>query len=107
MTPYAILMIRPVDTDDAIRARFHALARGCHPDVVLPDGDQERLTADWHRYADAYSLVKTAALRAAWERSEALLAGRCWPCRGVGVVGGALKAATVCPACRGEGRVRS
>ena len=107
MTPYAELLVRPADSDDVIRARFHELARRCHPDVVLTrhGTDWRRLAAEWARCSGAYALVKTQALRDAWERSEALIAGRCRACRGVGITGGALKKATVCAGCRGEGRV--
>jgi DnaJ-class molecular chaperone len=106
LTPYAILQVRPADGDDAIRARFHVLARHCHPDAILTQRGANfvKLKADWELYSGAYAKVKTAALRTAWERGEALLAGRCGSCRGVGVTGGALGAIKICQECKGEGR---
>ena len=101
MTPYAELLCRPVDGDDEIRARFHALARAQHPDR---DGAEGRAGPRWYALAQAYAQVKTAALRAAWERSAALLSGCCPRCQGLGVTGGRLGGVKICLACHGEGR---
>ena len=106
MTPYAILQVRPADSDDDIRKRFHVLARHCHPDAILTRRGTNflKLKSDWELYSGAYAKVKTAVLRTAWERAEALMAGRCGSCRGSGVQGGALSGIKVCPECGGEGR---
>lgn len=106
MTPYAVLLVRPADGGDAIRARFHVLARHCHPDAILTQRGANfvKLKADWELYSGAYAKVKTAALRAAWERTEQLLAGRCLVCRGSGVHGGPLSGVKLCSECKGEGR---
>ena len=87
MTPYAELLCRPVDSDDEIRARFHALARTQHPDRA---GAKGRAGPRWYSLAEAYAHVKTVALRAGWERTQALLSGRCPKCGGLGVTGGRL-----------------
>ena len=102
MTPWAALLLRPIDaTDDVVRRRFHELARACHPDT----GQEQAV--DWDRYSAAYAAVKTAKAREAWLAGRIMLSGLCKTCRGVGVVGGALRRpVSVCQACNGEGRVR-
>jgi DnaJ-class molecular chaperone len=106
MTPYAVLQVRPADGDDAIRARFHVLARKCHPDIVLTRRGTNflKLKTDWALYSGAYAKVKTTALRTVWERAEQLLAGRCPVCQGSGVQGGPLSGVKLCLECKGEGR---
>ena len=101
MTPYAELLCRPVDGDDEIRARFHVPARAQHPDRPGAEG---QVGPRWHALAQAYAQVKTAALRAAWERGQALLSGRCPHCQGLGVTGGRLGGVKICVGCHGEGR---
>ncbi len=106
MTPYATLIVRPADADEVIRARFHQLARRCHPDAVLTRRGTNflKLTEDWVRYSGAYGLIKTAALRQEWERRESIRAERCKQCAGNGVTGGPLSGVKVCERCKGEGR---
>lgn len=106
MTPYAILQVRPADSDDDIRKRFHVLARHCHPDAILTRRGTNflKLKSDWELYSGAYAKVKTAALRVEWERQQGLLAGQCSRCEGYGITGGALKPVEVCTKCHGEGR---
>lgn len=103
MTPYAVLTVRPVDTDEVIRARFHQLAWKCHADTKRGKTIVGQL--DWDRYSGAYGLIKTATLRQAWGRREALKAGRCKQCAGNGVTGGPLSGVKLCARCKGEGRV--
>lgn len=102
MTPWAELLLRPTATDDEVRARFHVLARDQHPDRPGAGGLEG---ARWHALVQAYSQVKAGPLRAAWERQQALLSGRCAKCQGVGVVGGRLgKPVKICAVCQGKGR---
>lgn len=104
MTPYAELMVRPTDTDEMIRARFHVLSRACHPDLV--DSPQARAT--WFRIAGAYSAVKTAVKRATYDKGMQVLARRCRTCNGSGVQGSrsAGSKIRVCVSCAGEGRAK-
>jgi DnaJ-class molecular chaperone len=102
VTPWAELLLRPSSTDDEVRARFHGLARAQHPDRPGAEGLEG---PRWAAVTKAYGQVKTVALRAAWERQQALLSGCCPTCRGTGIVGGRLgKAIKICPVCHGEGR---
>ena len=106
MTPYALLLVRPTDTDLAVRQRFHALVAAEHPD--RNNGVPGTM---WYQLKAAYEAVKTAPLRAEWVRLRGQLAGTCVACRGYGVtwrrVGQAARqGAVVCAACEGEGRQR-
>jgi DnaJ-class molecular chaperone len=110
LTPYAVLLARPNDTDDAIRGLYHVIARRTHPDAItyLPATDADATDKEeWHRATTAYTAIKTAAKREAWERGRKLLSGLCAPCQGVGTVGtrrfkGVIR---LCAACGGAGRV--
>jgi DnaJ-class molecular chaperone len=103
MTPYAILMVRPSDSDASIRAAYHTQARRYHPDAV-PGGAQPQ----WYTYTGAYQAIKTEAARAAWEARQALLSGRCLTCRGRGVAGSRAAGGKIrlCAVCGGEGRMK-
>lgn len=103
MTPYATLLVRASDGDEAIRARFHALSRHEHPDRP---GAQGVPGEQWYPLAGAYSMLKTEALRTTWERTQRGLSGLCATCKGFGVVGtrkfgGKIR---ICEACEGKGR---
>lgn len=110
MTPYALLLVRPTDDDDAIRRRFHALIRAEHPDGGGAQGTPGTM---WYVLKSAYEAVKTEALRTAWSRAHAdalLLSGLCVNCLGYGVTWrrtglAARQGPTVCSVCNGEGRV--
>jgi DnaJ-class molecular chaperone len=109
MTPYAVLLARPTDSDDAIRALYHVIARRTHPDAAAATYGtaQEALKAEWHTATDAYTAIKTVKAREAWERSRKLLSGLCAPCRGEGTQGTRRFKGVVrlCAACGGAGRV--
>ena len=102
MTPYAVLLVKPGDTDEVIRKTYHELAKACHPDVHYDDAAKER----WFDATAAYGAVKTAALRAEWAKKQKLMAGLCDVCKGVGVVGTRMFKGRVhiCAACNGYGR---
>lgn len=104
MTPYAILLVRPADTDATIRARYHQLIQDQHPDRGGASGVPGPL---WYTYTEAYCAVKTAPVRAAWLAKHSVLRGLCKPCKGSGVAGSRVAGGKVkhCPACKGEGRV--
>jgi DnaJ-class molecular chaperone len=100
MTPYAVLLVKPSDTDETVRRAYHAVARETHP-----DGTASAPTERWYEATLAYTAIKTADGRAAWERRQVLLANRCTKCAGAGTVGtrmfkGRIK---VCEVCGGEG----
>jgi curved DNA-binding protein CbpA len=109
LTPYAVLLARPTDSDDAIRSLYHVIARRTHPDAAAaPYGAaQEALKAEWHAATAAYTAIKTVKAREAWERSRKLLSGLCAPCQGVGTVGTRRFKGVVrlCAVCGGTGRV--
>lgn len=110
MTPYCILLAKPNDSDEIIRKLYHGLARYCHPDARrgMPEASQEKLNFQWHRITEAYSAIKTDALRAQWAASQFLLSGQCGKCAGSGVVGTRMFKGkiTECKDCKGEGRTR-
>lgn len=106
MTPWAVLLVKPLDSDLTIRQAFHDQARTQHPDAGGIDG---KPGSRWHLIVEAYGLVKTAELRAAWERGQTRLSGRCPACDGSGVAWrrtGRDRAVKLCPRCAGEGRLR-
>jgi hypothetical protein len=110
LTPYAVLKVKPTDTDDTIRAFYHIIARRTHPDAItyLPSTDEDALNKEeWHAATAAYSAIKTEDKRAAWERERRLLSGRCVPCQGVGTQGTRRFKGTIrlCACCGGTGRV--
>jgi len=105
MTPYAILLVRPVDSDETIRKRFHVLSKGQHPDRIGAKGTPG---PEWYEQAAAYSCVKTEALRKEWAAYRKQLARQCVTCGGCGVVWkriGKDQGTKVCAQCAGEGAV--
>lgn len=102
-TPYAVLLVRPGDPDEVIRRAYHEIARREHPDAVAA-----KPSDSWFAATEAYSAIKTAEKRAAWEAGARLLSGGCAACKGCGVKGtrmfkGVIR---VCEGCGGEGRLR-
>jgi DnaJ-class molecular chaperone len=104
MTPYAVLMVRPMDSDQTIRQQFHALAVHEHPDRPGAAGVPG---PNWYTISGAYALIKTDLLRSAWSKHQSVLSGLCAGCSGSGVKGTrtAGRKIRVCEACNGEGRV--
>ncbi len=100
MTPYAILLVKPTDSDEIIRKTYHVFARQTHSD--LNDGKRE----DWEKFTAAYTAIKTAEQRVAWATKRGMLAGLCVTCEGSGVRGTRLFKGKVrlCEECKGEGR---
>jgi DnaJ-class molecular chaperone len=107
MTPYAVLRVRPLDSDEVIRRAFHKLAAQHHPDKQ--PGPTASSLAEWYAIAVAYSTVKTADRRAKLAGLMESLSGLCSTCRGSGVRGTRVGRAqiTLCDACGGDGRVAS
>lgn len=105
ITPYAVLLCRPNDSDDVIRKAFHAEAQITHPDL-LSVPDPENREARWQAALAAYNAIKTQQARDAFETSLRLLANLCFDCGGFGVAGTRLagRRIRVCDACKGEGR---
>jgi hypothetical protein len=108
MTPYAELLIRPIDaTDTAVRLQFHLLSRTCHPDLQRSVSEREAKLPRWYALVAAYVAINTQERRTQWQQSQALLAVvKCAECQGAGVTGtrvGRSKIA-VCVKCKGEGR---
>lgn len=102
MTPYAVLLVKPTDTDELIRKTYHVQARKEHPDLVKVEPSD-----NWYIATTAYTAVKTETKRAAWMEKQSLLSGFCDPCGGSGVRGtrmfkGKIK---ICEVCKGEGRI--
>jgi len=110
MTPYAVLLVKPTDTEDIIRAAYHALARESHPDKFRNTTSYEAAQAEllWTAATTAYTLVKTESARAKWAAQQYLLSGMCATCSGYGVTGTRLagRKIRVCASCSGEGRSR-
>jgi len=101
MTPYATLLVRPMDDDKIIRTSYHALIKGHHPDDNGGTADDT-----WYTVTKAYSAIKTEEKRNVWAHQQKLLAGVCTACKGVGVQGtrmfkGKIR---VCECCSGKGR---
>jgi DnaJ-class molecular chaperone len=99
-----MLLAKVTDTDETIRALYHAIAKECHPDVVKTEA---AAAARWHAATEAYTAIKTLAARSDLLRRTALLARRCGACEGTGVVGSqsVKPGVRLCPACEGAGRV--
>lgn len=100
LTPYAVLLVKPNDLDVTIKKAYWAIAQEHHPDACGGEVD-----ATWYEATQAYSMIKTAHERAAWEARESVRARRCTVCEGVGVKGtrmfkGQIK---LCGSCQGEG----
>ena len=104
-TPYAILLVKPTDSDEVIRKAYHILARASHPDIV---GTGPATRATWHRVTEAYNQVKTQELRDTLQKRSALLSGECVRCKGAGVTGTRMFKGTIklCEECKGEGRLK-
>jgi DnaJ-class molecular chaperone len=102
VTPYAVLLAKPTDSDDAIRKLYHAIARTEHP-----DGSQTQPSELWYSATAAYTAIKTAEKRAEVGRRQDLLAGRCAACEGTGVKGTRMFKGKIrfCSDCKGEGVV--
>ena len=107
MTPYAELLVKPVDADNVIRRAYHALARHEHPDAHagVPGPRWTAITA-------AYGEIRTTDRRDAWTRRQARLTRFCNACRGYGVTWqrtgtrALRERVNVCTECHGEGRTR-
>ncbi len=104
-TPYAALMVRPADSDETIRAQFHALSKEQHPDRAGADGVPGK---EWYDIVAAYTAIKTLAAREALARRMAALSGFCTACTGSGVRGSRFAGSRLrhCDACHGAGRTR-
>jgi len=105
VTPYAILLVRPLDTDATIRARFHLLSKDQHPDRWNAGGVPG---PNWYVLVGAYAAIKIQALRDVWISRQRGLSGLCKSCDGTGVVGSRVGGSKIrlCTACDGEGRRR-
>lgn len=102
MTPYAILAVKPNDSDEVIRKAYHDIAKQIHPDKangVVSEG--------WHVYTAAYTAIKTSDARASWLRQQNLLANVCTACEGSGVRGTRMFKGVIrsCSSCAGKGRL--
>lgn len=102
MTPYAILLCKPSDSDETIRRLYHKHAEAHHPDVNGGAADEQ-----WYAATSAYSAIKTEEKRFEWRQRHCLLSGLCHKCASAGVVGSRLAGGKikVCVACGGKGRV--
>ena len=102
LSPYAVLLAKATDTDETIRALYHAIAKACHPDVDKTEDAAVR----WHAATEAYTAIKTLALRADLLRRTALLAHCCSTCEGTGVIGSrsVKPGVRLCLTCKGTGR---
>jgi hypothetical protein len=101
VTPYAVLLVKPTDTDEVVRKAYHETARRDHPDA-----NGGRPGPMWHTATAAYAAIKTAAARESWAKRQSALSGRCELCDGCGVrgtrmFGGRIRA---CDGCGGAGR---
>ena len=101
LTPYAVLLVKPTDTDEVIRKAYHALARTAHPDITVGQA------IFWERYNSAYAAIETVEEREAWKKERSMLSGLCGACEASGVVGTRLFGGEieVCAGCGGRGRV--
>lgn len=110
LTPYAVLLARPADSDETIRRLYHNIARYTHPDAIarFPEPGRSKAREEWYRATEAYTAIKTEPVRRALELTTNRLSGVCTACRGFGVKGSRLGGAKVriCEACKGEGRVK-
>ena len=104
LTPYAVLLVRYMDTDDEIRREYHAFARKQHPDL-RKDKQPGPL---WQKVNEAYALIETVKLRNSWHRAMNLNTGVCERCAGCGTTGSRvskLSKVKLCVDCKGFGRV--
>lgn len=102
LTPYAVLRVKPGDTDEVIRKTYHALVKACHPDVHYDEAAKDR----WFTATTAYGAVKTLASRLEWAKREGLRSGLCADCKGAGVAGTRMFKGSIrlCVKCGGTGR---
>jgi hypothetical protein len=104
LTPWAELLVRPVDGDDVVRRAWHAIARVEHADATA----DRRPGPRWQAAKAAYEAVEDEAARMRWAAALAHQAGLCAVCVGFGVTWrrvGKDRGAKVCAACGGEGKV--
>ena len=104
MTPYAVLLVRPQDTDLTIRQRYHALITDQHPDRAGAAGVPG---PKWFAYTTAYSAIKTQTARNQWFTLRKLRRA-CPACKGYGVTGSRVAGSklVVCVTCAGQGLVQ-
>jgi DnaJ-class molecular chaperone len=104
MTPYATLMVKPLDGDLTIRQAYHALAKRHHPDKSLG----KPVPKEWYAASAAYAVIKTEDARRRYADYTSKLAGVCQACSGSGVKGTRVGRSKVriCVMCEGEGRIR-
>lgn len=103
-TPYAVLLVRPSDSDAVVRERYYEMAELYHPDKEHP-GDAEA-SGEWHEINTAYQAIKTAHLRGQLGVTITKQSRLCGVCHGTGVTGMRLGKQTVmeCLSCEGKGR---
>ncbi len=102
-TPWAVLLVHPVDDDLVVRKAFHVISKTQHPDHT----QDHRPGPLWFAASEAYKALRTEALRTAWVVARATLAGICSTCGGLGVTWrriGKDRGAKVCERCGGAGR---
>jgi DnaJ-class molecular chaperone len=101
-TPYAFLLVKPSDPDEAIRKAYWVVAQVHHPD--RNGGVAGEL---WAPATAAYDAIKTDEARARWAAKQHLLAGTCTVCGGCGVVGTRMFKGKIrlCAECGGNGRI--
>jgi DnaJ-class molecular chaperone len=99
------MTVRPLDSDDVIRARYHALSKNEHPD--RPGGNGLPGTM-WYVLMEAYQKIKTQDRRDAFDAAQKRLSGFCKICNGAGVRGSRSAGSKIraCDICGGEGRKR-
>ena len=103
LTPWAILLVRPIDDDLAVRKAFHVISKIQHPDHTK----DRRPGPLWFVASEAYEALRTEALRTAWAAARTTLAGVCSACDGLGVTWrriGKDRSTKVCERCNGTGR---
>lgn len=102
MTPYAILLVKPTDSDELIRKTYWKKAEKLHP-----DRNEGFASPTWYTVTAAYVAIKTADARNKWAEQQEMLAGQCDTCDGIGVKGTRMFKGKIrlCEDCKGEGRV--
>lgn len=103
LTPYAVLLVKPTDSDEAIRKTYWTLARLHHPDLSSNGVAQ----VAWYIVKEAYAQIETTTVREKWAGRLKLNAGVCRKCEGYGVTWRRLGKAVVkvCEVCSGQGRI--
>lgn len=102
LTPYAVLLVKPTDDDDAIRREYHALARKQHPDLRK----SREPGPLWQVVNEAYALIESVKLRTTWHKVTNMKSGICVKCHGFGVTGSRIAGGRIkmCTDCSGCGR---